>query len=140
MSVNPNDPLISDANLDGSLSEADDGSDESSEALFKARVAEYRDESLHHPHTLLALLGDRNAGLFEFAHHFENRLKNDIATCEGDLHEVPGAGWMIATHNNFNKQITGYTNVILKVEEQVRQAEGGPLNRRSHSNRNKFRP
>ena len=134
------DSFNSDADLDDSLSEAEDRSDDGNEILFKARIDEHREQSLNLPDSLLGLLGNQNAGLFEISHYFEKRIKNAFATCKGNLLEIPEAGWAIATYNNLAKQNTGYTNAYLKREEQLRQTELGPLKRRATDDRNKFRP
>lgn len=130
----------SDADLNDSLSEANEVLGDHNETLFNARVNEYREQSLNHPDSLQALLGNQNGGLFEMIHRFENCLTKAIAACDGSLHDIPEAAWMIATYNNLAKQNTGYTNAYLKREEQLRQTELGPLKRRATNDRNKFRP
>jgi len=134
------DSFNSDTDLDDSLSEAENRSDDGNEALFKARIDEHREQSLNLPDTLLGLLGNQNAGLFEMMHFFENRLKEKVATHDRDLLEIPEVGWMVAICSTLAKQNNGYTNSYLKREAQLRQAELDPLKRRTSNDRNKFRP
>jgi hypothetical protein len=122
-----------DAQLNESISEVepDDMSLADDDELRRARIAEYRHESLRKDDPLRACLGATNAGLFEIILSTEAAVKNALQSTERNSLESPHLQRALGTHANYTRQVHRYASLVVLMDKDERQADNAKFQRRT---------